>query len=102
MWTPPLTPAHGQGGTHSASSSVSGIPGAVVGRRESESEREDGGSGSKKRDLPAVMEAEEGREGKRRRIAPTPVTIDNPGADNAIASTEENTPTAQTPTTQSS
>lgn len=100
MWTPPLTPAHGQGGTHSASSSVSGIPGVVSARRESESEREDGPSGAKKRDLHAVPEVEEGREGKRRRIAPTPVTIgdSNDGADDAIASTEDNTPTAQTPT----
>ena len=97
MWTPHLTPAHGQGGTHSASSSISGIPGVVVGRRESESEREDGVPVTKKRDLQAVPEAEEGREGKRRRIAPTPVTIGD-GADTAIASTEENTPTAQTPT----
>lgn len=102
MWTPPLTPAHGQGGTHSASSSVSGIPGAIVGRRESESEREDGVSSTKKRDLQSVPEVEEGREGKRRRIAPTPVTIGNAldGADSAIASTEENTPTTQTPTQQ--
>lgn len=100
MWTPPLTPAHGQGGTHSASSSVSGIPGLVSARRESESERDEATVSVKKRDLQAVLEDEEGREGKRRRIAPTLVTIgsSNDGADTAIASTEENTPTAQTPT----
>ncbi|KAF2106445.1 chromatin assembly factor 1 protein [Lophiotrema nucula] len=92
MWTPPLTPAHGQGGSHSASSSVSGVPGVML-RRGSESEREDGVSGAKKRDLQAVPEVEEGREGKRRRIAPTPVTIGD--SESVIASTEENTPTAQ-------
>ncbi|KAF2007376.1 WD40 repeat-like protein [Amniculicola lignicola CBS 123094] len=99
MWTPPLTPAHGHGGTHSASSSVSGIPGVGTTRRESESE--DGGStnGTRKRELQAVPEVEEGREGKRRRIAPTPVTIGS-ADDSAIASTEENTPTTQTPTQQ--
>ncbi|KAF2021627.1 WD40 repeat-like protein [Aaosphaeria arxii CBS 175.79] len=92
MWTPPMTPA--QGGTHSASSSVS----VVYGRRSSESEREDGVS-SRKRDLQVVLEAEEGREGKkRRRVAPTPVIFGSgTDADHAIASTEENTPT-QTPT----
>jgi chromatin assembly factor 1 subunit B len=101
IWTPPLTPAHGQGGTHSASSSVSGIPGIVVGRRESESEREDAPVGARKRDLQAVIEVEEGREGKRRRIAPTPVTIGGAAdaVDSAlISSTEEDTPTAPTPT----
>lgn len=98
MWTPPLTPSHGHGGSHSASSSVSGIPGVVVGRRESESEREDGPSGAKKRELHSVLEVEEGREGKRRRIAPTPVIMD--GTDSVIASTEENTPTTQTSTQQ--
>ncbi|KAF2709738.1 WD40 repeat-like protein [Pleomassaria siparia CBS 279.74] len=99
MWTPPLTPAHGHGGTHSASSSVSGIPGVSVGRRESESEREDGVPVSKKRDLHAVLEVEEIREGKRRRITPTPVTIAGSmdGGESAILSTEENTPTTQTP-----
>lgn len=102
MWTPPLTPAHGQAGSHSASSSVSGIPNAGhAGRRESErseSERDDGVPASKKRDLNAVpeAEAEEARESKRRRIAPTPITMTMDG-DNAIASTEENTPTAPTP-----
>jgi chromatin assembly factor 1 subunit B len=102
MWTPPLTPAHGHGGTHSASSSVSGIPGTGVGRRESESEREDGVSGSKKRDLHAVYEVEETREGKRRRITPTPVTIGGSvdGGESAMLSTGENTPTTQTPTQQ--
>ena len=103
MWTPPLTPAHGHGGTHSASSSVSGVPGFAVGRRESESEREDGSVGSRKRELQAVPEAEEGREGKRRRIAPTPVSIGGPADADAmdsaiVSSTEENTPTTQTPT----
>lgn len=99
MWTPPLTPAQGHGGTHSASSSVSGIPVvSAAGRRESESEREDG-AGSKKRDLQAVPEAEEGRETKKRRIAPTPVTLAPLDAgESAVVSTEENTPTAQTPT----
>ncbi|KAF2271153.1 WD40 repeat-like protein [Lojkania enalia] len=96
MWTPPLTPAHGHGGTHSASSSVSGIPGASL-RRESESEREEISS-TKKRDLQAVPEVEEGREGKRRRIAPTPVTIGD--GESAMVSTGENTPTTQTPTQQ--
>ena len=102
MWTPPLTPAHGQAGSHSASSSVSGIPNAGhVGRRESErseSERDDGVSASKKRDLNAVpeAEAEEARESKRRRIAPTPITMTMDG-DDAIASTEESTPMAPTP-----
>ncbi|KAF2192736.1 WD40 repeat-like protein [Zopfia rhizophila CBS 207.26] len=105
MWTPPLTPAHGHGGTHSASSSVSGIPGAsLIGRRESESEREDVASvgGAKKRDLQAVPEVEEGREGKRRRIAPTLVSTvgSADGGESAIVSTEENTPTTQTPTQQ--
>lgn len=100
MWTPPLTPAHGHGGTHSASSSVSGIPGVGVGRRESESEREDGVPVSRKRDLHAVLEVEETREGKRRRITPTPVSIGGSvdGGESAITSTEETTPTAQTPT----
>ncbi|KAF1952694.1 WD40 repeat-like protein [Byssothecium circinans] len=95
MWTPPLTPAHGHG-THSASSSVSGVPGTSGGlRRESESEREDASSTSKKRELQAVPEAEEGSAPKKRRIAPTPVTL-NSADESAIASTEENTP-AQTP-----
>jgi chromatin assembly factor 1 subunit B len=93
MWTPPLTPAHGQGGTHSASSSVSGIPNVGnIGRRESErseSDRDDALSGSKKRELQPVPEAEEGRDSKKRRIAPIPVV----DSDTAIASTEENTPT---------
>lgn len=101
MWsTPPMTPAHGQGTTHSASSSVTGVPGAGAGRRESESEREENAASSRKRDLPAVAEAEEGREGKRRRIAPTPVIIGNTHDESAIASTEENTPTVQTPAQQ--
>ncbi|KAF2731042.1 WD40 repeat-like protein [Polyplosphaeria fusca] len=97
MWTPPLTPAHGHGGTHSASSSVSGIPG-VNARRESESEREDAPATAKKRDLQAVPEAEEGREGKRRRIAPTPVTVGPEYGESAVVSTEENTPTKDTGT----
>jgi chromatin assembly factor 1 subunit B len=100
MWTPPLTPAHGQAGSHSASSSVSGIPNTGnAGRRErerSESDRDDAISTSKKRELHAVPEAEESRDNKRRRIAPTPITMTMEG-DTAIASTEENTPTAQTP-----
>ncbi|CAN9242190.1 unnamed protein product [Alternaria sp. RS040] len=100
MWTPPLTPAHGQGATHSASSSVSGIPNiGQVGRRESEmseSDREDVSSTSKKRELHAVPEPDvDVRESKRRRIAPTPITMMAEG-DSAIASTEEDTPT-QTP-----
>lgn len=102
MWTPPLTPAHGHGGTHSASSSVSGIPGISGSlRRESESEREDAASAPRKRDLHAVPEVEEGREPKKRRIAPTPVTVGPADAgESAIVSTEENTPTAQTPSAQ--
>ncbi|KAH8623759.1 hypothetical protein IG631_21464 [Alternaria alternata] len=100
MWTPPLTPAHGQGATHSASSSVSGIPNiGQVGRRESEmseSDRDDVSSTSKKRELHAVPEPDvDARESKRRRIAPTPITMMAEG-DSAIASTEEDTPT-QTP-----
>ncbi|KAJ4286692.1 Chromatin assembly factor 1 subunit [Kalmusia sp. IMI 367209] len=100
MFTPPLTPAHGHG-THSASSSVSGIPGVSGSlRRGSESEREDGPSPAKKRDLQAVPEVEEGRETKKRRIAPTPVTFPELEAnESVVASTEENTPT-QTPTQQ--
>lgn len=92
MWTPPLTPAHGQGSSHSASSSVSGIPNmGQVGRRESErseSDRDD--TGSKKRELNSVPEAEgeQGRENKRRRIAPTPVALTTEG-DDAIDSTED-------------
>lgn len=97
MWTPPLTPAHGHGGSHSASSSVSGIPNiGGFGRRESErseSDRDEALSGLKKRDLPPVAEVEESRDSKRRRIAPTPIDMTS-DADNAIASTEENTPTA--------
>lgn len=105
MWTPPLTPAQGHG-THSASSSVSGIPGLGAGlRRESESEREDAAAAAaaaaRKRDLQAVPEVEEGREPKKRRIAPTPVTVGGMDAsESAIVSTEENTPTAQTPSQQ--
>ncbi|KAH9868192.1 hypothetical protein J1614_007264 [Plenodomus biglobosus] len=96
MWTPPLTPAHGQGGSHSASSSVSGIPPTGhVGRREgerSESDREEAQGGSRKRDLHPVAEMEETRENKKRRIAPTPIAMTDEG-DEAIASTEEHTPT---------
>lgn len=94
MWTPPLTPAHGQGGSHSASSSVSGVPHiGQVGRRESERsecDRDDGAALSKKRDLNPVAEAEteDVRENKRRRIAPTPVELTMEGEE-AIASTEE-------------
>jgi chromatin assembly factor 1 subunit B len=97
MWTPPLTPAQGQGRTHSANSSVSGIHGISTARRESESEREDAAP-SKKRELQVVPEVEEGREGKRRRIAPTPVTMDAAqDADIAIESTEDNASETQTP-----
>lgn len=96
MWTPPLTPAHGQGGSHSASSSVSGIPPTGhVGRREgerSESDREEAQGSSRKRDLHPVPEMEETRENKKRRIAPTPIAMAEEG-DEAIASTEEHTPT---------
>ena len=64
-----------------------------TGRRESEqseSGRDDVVvSGLKKRELHTVPE-EEGRENKKRRIAPIPVTMGNVG-DNAVAS-EENTP----------
>ncbi|CAI6336928.1 unnamed protein product [Periconia digitata] len=91
MWTPPLTPAQGHG-THSASSSVSGVPGASASlRRESESEREDVGATSRKRELDAVPEVEESKGSKKRRIAPTPVLMDSV-EEKAIASTEENTP----------
>lgn len=76
MFTPPLTPAHGQHGTHSASSSVSGIHGISSGvRRESDTERDETVSPRKKRELQAVPEAEEGRETKKRRIAPTLVSM---------------------------
>lgn len=102
MWTPPLTPApghgHGQGGTHSANSSVSGVP--HVGRRESErseSDRDDGTSSTKKRELNPATEAETeaARENKRRRIAPTPVALTTEGDEEAIVSTEEETPGQQ-------
>jgi chromatin assembly factor 1 subunit B len=59
-------------------------------RRESESDKDDSLSAAKKRELQSVPEVEEGRENKRRRIAPIPVA----DSDTAIASTEENTPTA--------
>ena len=66
LWTPPLTPAPGHG-THSASSSVSGLPVASGNvRRESESEREDVGSTSKKRDSDAVADAGENKGSKIR------------------------------------
>ncbi|KAF2199705.1 WD40 repeat-like protein [Delitschia confertaspora ATCC 74209] len=109
MWTPPLTPAHGHGSTHSTSSSVSGVPGGSKAsvRRESESEKEDAGSApSKKRELQPVPETEEGREGKKRRIAPTFVGTIGAGPGDAgesvVVSTEENTPThtAQAPAQQ--
>jgi chromatin assembly factor 1 subunit B len=70
-----------------------------VGRRESErseSDRDDALSTTKKRELHAVPEAEETRDNKRRRIAPTPIMMTMEG-DDAIASTEDNTPTAQIP-----
>jgi chromatin assembly factor 1 subunit B len=93
MWTPPLTPAHGQGGSHSASSSVTGIPTmGNAGRRESERSESDRdvSTSPRKRGLRSVPEAaDEGRENKRRRIAPIPISE----SDTAIASTEENTPT---------
>jgi chromatin assembly factor 1 subunit B len=93
MWTPPLTPAHGQGGSHSASSSVTGVPTmGNTGRRESERSESDRevSTSPKKRGLRPVPEAaEEGRENKRRRIAPIPISE----SDTAIASTESNTPT---------
>ncbi|KAF2856519.1 chromatin assembly factor 1 protein [Plenodomus tracheiphilus IPT5] len=96
MWTPPLTPAHGQGSSHSASSSVSGLPNiGNIGRRESErseSDRDEALGGSRKRDLQSVPEVEETRENKKRRIAPTHIAMTDEG-DDAIASTEEHTPT---------
>jgi chromatin assembly factor 1 subunit B len=70
-----------------------------IGRKESErseSEQDDALSTSKKRELHSVSEAEESRENKRRRIAPTPIMLTMEG-DSAIASTEENTPTAPIP-----
>lgn len=64
-----------------------------MGRRESEhseSGRDDAAvSGAKKRELQTVQE-EEGREKKKRRVAPTPVTMGDE-SENAVAS-EENTP----------
>jgi chromatin assembly factor 1 subunit B len=98
MWTPPLTPAHGQGNTHSASSSISGIPVVATGRRgseQSETGRDDSVAPSvKKRELQPVPE-EEGRENKKRRIAPIPVSMGNE-SDNAVAS-EESTPAPAAP-----
>lgn len=94
MWTPPLTPAHGQGKTHSASSSVSGIPVIPTARRESEQSESGREDGSKKRELQTVAE-EDGRESKKRRIVPTPVTMGNEG-DSAVAS-EESTPAPTVP-----
>lgn len=82
---------------------MSGIPNiGYVGRRESErseSDRDEAPSEHKKRSLHSVPEADESRESKKRRIAPTPIamTAEN---DSAIASTEENTPTMQTPNQQ--
>ncbi|KAL6705878.1 Chromatin assembly factor 1 subunit [Coniothyrium glycines] len=103
MWTPPLTPAHGQGATHSASSSINGIPNiSYLVRRESErseSDRDEALPEHKKRVLPSLPESEENRESKRRRIAPTPVAM-NAENDDAIASTEEDMPTMQTPNQQ--
>ncbi|OCL09232.1 WD40 repeat-like protein [Glonium stellatum] len=101
MWTPPLTPAHGQG-THSASSSVSGIVN-IPGRRESESEKEDvgvSGRETRKREAGADAEGTE-REGKRRRVAPTLVSVGGePDVDVVGVSgpeeAEESTPTALT------
>ena len=102
MWTPPLTPAYGQG-THSASSSVSGIVN-IPGWRESESEKEDaGGSGRerKKREAGAEVEGAD-REGKRRRVAPTLVSagggeveMDTAGA-SGPEEVDASTPTALT------
>lgn len=70
-----------------------------TGRRESEqseSGREDiVVHGLRKRDLQSVPEVEEGRENKKRRIAPIPVTMVGEG-DSAIAS-EENTRTSTAP-----
>lgn len=71
---------------------MSGIPGLPSGRRaseQSESGRDDPAvPGQKKRELQTVHE--EGRENKKRRIAPIPVTMGNE-SENAIAS-EESTP----------
>ncbi|KAF1947179.1 chromatin assembly factor 1 protein [Clathrospora elynae] len=95
MWTPPMTPAHGQGGSHSASSSVTGMPNS--GRRESERieyDRDDALSTSKKRELHSVLGSEEARDSKRRRIAPTPITM-TAEDDSAMVSTEEATSTMQ-------
>lgn len=71
----------------------------IHGRRESErseSDRDDVSVTSKKRELQSVPEVEENRESKKRRIAPTPIAMPTEN-ESAIASTEENTPTAQTP-----
>jgi chromatin assembly factor 1 subunit B len=74
---------------------VSGVPGIPGGlRRGSESEREEV-SATRKRDLKAVPEVEEGRETKKRRIAPTPVTVGSVETnESAVMSTGENTPTS--------
>ena len=69
-----------------------GIPGGL--RRGSESEREDAPV-SRKRDLKAVPEVEESRETKKRRIAPTPVTVGSVEPnESAVMSTGESTPTS--------
>jgi len=92
MWTPPLTPAHGQGDSHSASGSGSGTAyTGHAGRRESErseSDRDEVLTGSRKRELQPVPEADEAREGKKRRIAPTPIAMSEEGSHNAMPSTE--------------
>ncbi|KAF2755212.1 WD40 repeat-like protein [Pseudovirgaria hyperparasitica] len=70
MWTPPMTPSHGQG-THSASSSISGAV-TAPGRRESESEKEDGKDSRKREAEPEIEESQT----KKRRVAPTLVNLD--------------------------
>jgi chromatin assembly factor 1 subunit B len=74
LWThtPPMTPMPGGHGTHSASSSVSGIIN-LPGRRESESESE---ATKETRKREADTEKEEGSQPKKRRIAPTLISTE--------------------------
>lgn len=88
LWTPPETPMAGGGlpgsgsghRTHSASSSVSGF-GSFATRRESEVEPSIEGGESRKRE--ADSGAEEKKEVKKRRIAPTQVAVEGETPENA-------------------
>ncbi|EON62603.1 hypothetical protein W97_01827 [Coniosporium apollinis CBS 100218] len=87
MWTPPLTPMPGYHGGHSATSSISG-PVVVAPRRESETEAE---TSNQTRKREGENEREDGKETKRRRIAPTLISAgDEAGA--AAASAQAPTP----------